>query len=97
MDCAPHHARPFYGLYLHPLKNSEVVSYLILNALEMPILQFDVNVVKCVAIDVANDELPVWWIEVYSKRFIISREKGRDLTQSHDKSPNTDRKIQKAT
>ena len=27
----------------------------------------------------------------------LAREKGRDLTQSYDKSPYTDRKIQKAT
>ena len=28
---------------------------------------------------------------------ILVREKGRDLTQSYDKSPYTDRKIKKAT
>ena len=28
-------------------------------------IQFDVNVANGVAIDVANDVLPVWWMEVY--------------------------------
>ena len=30
--------------------------------------QVDVNVANGVAIDVANDVLPVWWIEVYHFR-----------------------------
>ena len=28
-------------------------------------IQFDVNVSNGVAIDFANDVLPVWWMEVY--------------------------------
>ena len=31
-------------------------------------IQFDVNVANGVAIDVANDTLPVWWMEVYPFR-----------------------------
>ena len=31
-------------------------------------IQFDVNVAKGVAIDVANHVLPVWWMEVYPFR-----------------------------
>ena len=31
----------------------------------MPKIQFDVNVANAVAIDVANDVLSVWWMEVY--------------------------------
>ena len=31
-------------------------------------IQFDVNVANGVAIDVANDILPVWWMEVYPFR-----------------------------
>ena len=32
-------------------------------------IQFDVNVANGVAIDVASDVLPVWWMEVYPFRF----------------------------
>ena len=32
-------------------------------------IQFDVNVAKDVAIDVAENILPVWWMEVYPFRF----------------------------
>ena len=28
-------------------------------------IQFNVNIANGVAIDLANDELPVWWMEVY--------------------------------
>ena len=31
-------------------------------------IQFDVYVANSVAIDVANDVLPVWWIEAYPFR-----------------------------
>ena len=31
----------------------------------MPKIQFDVNLIYGVAIDIANDVLPVWWMEVY--------------------------------
>ena len=31
-------------------------------------IQLDVNGTNGVAIDVANDELPVWWMDVYSFR-----------------------------
>ena len=31
-------------------------------------IQFDVNVANGVAVDVANDVLPVWWMEVYPFR-----------------------------
>ena len=31
----------------------------------MPKIHFDVNVANGVSIDVANDLLPVWWMEVY--------------------------------
>ena len=31
-------------------------------------IQFDFNVASGVAIDVANDALPVWWMEVYPFR-----------------------------
>ena len=31
----------------------------------MPKIQFDVNIANCVAIDIANEVLPVWWMEVY--------------------------------
>ena len=34
----------------------------------MPKIQFNVNVANGVAIDVANDVLQVWWIEVYCFR-----------------------------
>ena len=34
----------------------------------MSIIQFDTNVASSVAIDVANDVLPVWWMEVYPFR-----------------------------
>ena len=35
--------------------------------------QFDVNVANGFAIDVANDVLPVWWMEVYPFRFNQSK------------------------
>ena len=35
--------------------------------------EFDVIVAYGVAIDVANDVLPVWWIEVYPFRFNQSK------------------------
>ena len=28
-------------------------------------IQFDVNIANGVTIDIANDILPVWWMEVY--------------------------------
>ena len=34
----------------------------------MPKIQFDFKVANGVAIDVANDILPVWWMEVYTFR-----------------------------
>ena len=34
-------------------------------------IQFDVNVANGVAIDIANDVLPVWWMEVYPFRIAI--------------------------
>ena len=40
-------------------------------------IQFDVNVALSVAIDVANDELPVWKMKVYPFRL--------NLSKSHDK------------
>ena len=41
----------------------------------MPKIHFDVNVAYGVdsCIDVANDELPVWWIEVYPFRIYQSK------------------------
>ena len=36
-------------------------------------LQFDVDVAKGVAIDVDNDVLVVWWMEVYPFRFSQSK------------------------
>ena len=50
-----------------------IISYhLILNAINMPLNEFDVNVANGVAIDVANDVLP-WWMEVYPFRFNQSK------------------------
>ena len=36
-------------------------------------IKFDVNVANRVAIDVANDFLPVWWMEVYPFRIDQSK------------------------
>ena len=38
-----------------------------------------------------------WLSQLQSQLNCTEREKGRDLTQSYDKSPYTDRKIQKST
>ena len=55
-------------------KIATVITYhLILNALKLPKIQFDVNVSNGVAIDVANDVLPVWWMEVYTLRLNQSK------------------------
>ena len=32
-------------------------------------IQFDIDIANSVAIDVANDVLPVWWMEVYRFHF----------------------------
>ena len=32
-------------------------------------IQFDINIANSVAFDVANNVLPVWWMEVYPFRF----------------------------
>ena len=42
-----------------------ITNHLIKNALLMSEIQFNVNVANGVAIDVANDILPVRWMEVY--------------------------------
>ena len=39
----------------------------------MPKIHFDVNVANGVAIDIANDLLPVWWMEVYPFCLIQSK------------------------
>ena len=39
----------------------------------MPKFQFDVNVANGVAIDVANDVLSLWWMEVYTFRINQSK------------------------
>ena len=39
----------------------------------MPKIQFDVNIAKGVAIDVANDVLPVYWMEIYPVRLNQSK------------------------
>ena len=39
----------------------------------MPKIQFDVNAANGVANDIANDVLPVWWMEVYLFRFNQSK------------------------
>ena len=59
MDGTPYHAR-----------NS-----LSLSSLRIKMLQSTsgVNVANGVAIDVANDVLPVWWMEVYPVRFNQSK------------------------
>ena len=47
-----------------------VISFhLILNIINMSLNVFDINVANGVAIDVANDILPVWWMEVYPFSF----------------------------
>ena len=33
--------------------------------MNMPLNEFDINVANSVAIDIANDVLPVWWMEVF--------------------------------
>ena len=49
-----------------------VISYpLILNVINMPLNEFDVNA----AIDVANNIYPVWWMAVYPFRFNQSKSK----------------------
>ena len=40
---------------------------------KLPTIKFDVNVANGVVIDVANDVLPVWWLEVYPFRFNQSK------------------------
>ena len=40
----------------------------------MSVIQFDVNVANGVAIEVTNDVLPVWWMEVYPFRANQSEE-----------------------
>ena len=62
------------GVYLHPPKNyySYSLSF-IFNAIKTPKSQFDVNVANRVAIDFANNVLPVWWMEVYPLRFNQSK------------------------
>ena len=39
----------------------------------MSTIHFDFNVANSVAIDVTNDILPVWWIEVYLFRINQSK------------------------
>ena len=39
----------------------------------MPLNEFDINFANGVAIGVANDVLPVWWMEVYPFRFNQSK------------------------
>ena len=39
----------------------------------MPKIQFDVKFANGVVIDVANDVLPVWWMEIYPFRLNQSK------------------------
>ena len=39
----------------------------------MPEIQSGINVANDVSIDIANDVLPVWWMEVYHLRFNQSK------------------------
>ena len=79
MDGTPHHARSavpsiFSGYTSIHRKIMTVIPYhLILNAIQTPKSQFDVNVANGVSIDVLNDVLPVWWMEVYPFRFDQSK------------------------
>ena len=47
--------------------------HLIFKAIKSPKSQFDVNVANRVAINVANDVLPIWWMEVYPFGFNQSK------------------------
>ena len=46
-------------------------------------IQFDVDVADGAAIDVDNDLLPVWWMEVYMYTFSINQSKS--LLHAHMK------------
>ena len=79
IDGTPHHAH-FSGYTSTHRKIITVIIfylicliYLIKNALYMSKIHFHLNVVKCVAIDVANDVLPLWWMAVYP--FSINKSK----------------------
>ena len=69
MDGTPHHARSacapsiLSGYTSIHRKIVPVISYHFQNALLMSKSQFDVGVANGVAIDVANDVLPVRWVE----------------------------------
>ena len=45
-------------------------NHLIFNTFKIPQIQFDINVTNGVAIDIANDILPVKWMQIYPKCFI---------------------------
>ena len=60
----------FFGACLHPPKN---YYHLIFSAIKTPKSQFDVNVANGVAIDIADDLLQVWWMEVCPFRFNQSK------------------------
>ena len=64
----------FSGYTSNHRKIVTVITYhLIQNAFEMSKIQFDVDVAYGVDIDVANDVLPVWLMEVYPFRFSQSK------------------------
>ena len=67
VNCTVH----FIGVYLLPPKNCYsyyLIYHSIQNTLLMSEIQFDVNVAYGFAVDVANNVLPVWWMEVYPFR-----------------------------
>ena len=74
MDGTPHHARSSawcgvptifsgYTSIHRKILLFNITFHLIFNAIKTPKWQFDVNVANGIAIDVANDALPVWWME----------------------------------
>ena len=57
----------FFRVYLHPSKNCYSY-FLSFNSKGIIKIQLEVNVANGFAIDVANNVLPVWWMEVYPFR-----------------------------
>ena len=58
---------------ISPSNEKSLLLFLIQLLINMSLNEFYVNVVNGVNIDVANDILPVWWMEVYPFRFHQSK------------------------